>query len=242
MTGSSITSPSRPLIAVPAMSSGQVRGLRHSGSVVADAVLRSIAAAGGEPVIVPPVIDSGLYSRVDGIVLPGGSDIDPKRYGQEPDESYAGTDKPGQDDADAVAIAAAENLCIPALLICRGLQLWNVERGGTLFQHWPASGVDHVGHVHPVSVEARSLLAEALGTSEGVNVSSYHHQAIDELGQGLRVTSRGTDGCVEAVEDDEHTILAVQWHPEDRAETEAVDAALFEWIVVRANEHRNSRN
>lgn len=232
----------KPLIAVPAMSSGQVRGLRHSGSVVADAVLRSIAAAGGEPVIVPPVIDSGLYSRVDGIVLPGGSDIDPKRYGQAPDEFYAGTDLAGQDDADAAAIAAAENLGIPALLICRGLQLWNVERGGTLFQHWPTSDVDHVGQVHPVSVEARSLLAEALGTTENVDVSSYHHQAIDELGRGLRATSRGFDGCVEAVEDEEHTILAVQWHPEDRAETDAVDAALFKWIITRANEYSKSRN
>ncbi|GAA1854866.1 gamma-glutamyl-gamma-aminobutyrate hydrolase family protein [Brevibacterium marinum] len=232
----------KPLIAVPAMSSGQVRGLRYSGSVVADAVLRSIAAAGGEPVIVPPVVDSGLYARVDGIVLPGGSDIDPGRYGQTPDESYAGTDLPDQDDADAVAIAAAENLGLPTLLICRGLQLWNVERGGTLFQHWPADGVDHIGQVHPVSVDAQSLLAEALGTSENVAVSSYHHQAVDELGRGLRVTSRGNDGCVEAVEDDEHTILAVQWHPEDRAETDPVDRALFEWIVVRAEEHSQRRS
>lgn len=242
MSDRAVTAADKPLIAVPAMSSGQVRGLRHSGSVVADAVLRSIAAAGGEPVIVPPVVDSGLYSRVDGIVLPGGSDIDPARYGQKPDETYAGTDLPGQDDADAAAIAAAENNGIPALLICRGLQLWNVERGGTLFQHWPAGGVDHVGQVHPVSVDARSLLAEALGTSEDVSVSSYHHQAIDELGRGLRVTSRGTDGCVEAVEDDEHTILAVQWHPEDRAETEPVDRALFEWIVAKAKEHSKRRN
>ncbi|TSI15052.1 gamma-glutamyl-gamma-aminobutyrate hydrolase family protein [Brevibacterium aurantiacum] len=242
MTTASGTASSRPLIAVPAMSSGQVQGLRHSGSVVADAVLRSIAAAGGEPVIVPPVIDSGLYSRVDGVVLPGGSDIDPKRYGQEPDESYAGTDLPSQDDADAAAISAAENLGIPALFICRGLQLWNVERGGTLFQHWPAGDVDHVGQVHPVSVETGSLLARALETSEDVQVSSYHHQAIDELGRGLRVTSRGADGCVEAVEDDEHTILAVQWHPEDRADSEPVDRALFEWIVTRAAEHRQNRS
>lgn len=241
MTDAAGSTAGKPLIAVPAMSSGQVRGLRFSGSVVADAVLRSIAAAGGEPVIVPPVVDSGLYARVDGIILPGGSDIDPGRYGQQPDDSYAGTDLPGQDDADAAAIAAAENFAIPALLICRGLQLWNVERGGTLFQHWPAGGVDHVGQVHPVSVQAQSLLAEALGTNDDVDVSSYHHQAVDELGRGLRVTSRGTDGCVEAVEDDEHTILAVQWHPEDRAHTDPVDRSLFEWIVAQADEHSKRR-
>ena len=81
-----------------------------------------------------------------------------------------------------------------------------------------------------------------MNTSENVTVSSYHHQAIDELGRGLRVTSRGTDGCVEAVEDDDHTILAVQWHPEDRAQSEPVGRALFEWIVTQAAEHRQNRS
>lgn len=229
----------KPLIAVPAMSSGQVKGLRFSGSVVADAVLRGIAAAGGEPVIVSPIVDSGLYGQVDGIVLPGGSDIDPRRYGQEPDDTYAGTDHPGQDDADARAISAAEELGVPALLICRGLQLWNVERGGTLFQHWPRADIKHVGGVHPVRIEADSRLFTALGAGDVADVSSYHHQAIDRLGEGLQVTARSTDGCIEAVEDPEHTIIAVQWHPEDRAETEPVDRAVFDWIVAAAADHRS---
>ncbi|WP_420096468.1 gamma-glutamyl-gamma-aminobutyrate hydrolase family protein [Brevibacterium sediminis] len=231
----------RPLIGVPAMSSAKVNGLRYSGSVVADAVLRAIAAAGGEPVVVPPVLDSGLLSRVDGIVLPGGSDIDPRRYGQEPDETYAGTDFADQDRADAKAIAAAEEQGIPTLLICRGLQLWNVERGGSLFQHWPEAGVGHVGAVHAVEVTEGSRLADALGRAGAVDVSSYHHQAIDRLGEGLQVTARASDGCIEAVEDPNHAIVAVQWHPEDRAETEPVDSALFHWVVAQARDRMHSR-
>ena len=232
----------RPLIGVPAMSSAKVNGLRYSGSVVADAVLRAIAAAGGEPVVVPPVLDSGLLSRVDGIVLPGGSDIDPTRYGQQPDETYAGTDFADQDQADARAIAAAEEQGIPTLLICRGLQLWNVGRGGSLHQHWPDSDVEHVDSVHVVDVTEGSRLSAALGLSGAVDVSSYHHQAIDRLGEGLEVTARAADGCVEAVEDPNHAIVAVQWHPEDRAETEPVDSALFDWVVAQAKERMHSRH
>lgn len=231
----------KPLIGVPAMSSSRVNGLRHSGSVVADAVLRAIARAGGEPVIIPPVVTSGLLSHVDGIVLPGGSDIDPRRYGQEPDETYAGTDFADQDDADSRAIAAAVEQGIPTLLICRGLQLWNVERGGSLYQHWPDAGVDHVGAVHAVEVTEGSRLSDALGLAGAVDVSSYHHQAIDRLGEGLQVTARSSDGCIEAVEDPSHAIVAVQWHPEDRAETEPVDSALFAWVVAQARDRRHRR-
>ena len=231
----------RPFIAVPAMSSAKVNGLRHSGSVVADAVLRAIALAGGEPIVIPPVLDSGLLSHVDGIVLPGGSDIDPRRYGQEPDETYAGTDFADQDQADSRAIAAAEEQGLPTLLICRGLQLWNVERGGSLYQHWPEAEVAHVGAVHPIEVAQCSRLSEALGLSGAADVSSYHHQAIDRLGEGLQVTARAADGCIEAVEDPNHAIVAVQWHPEDRAETEAIDSALFAWVVAQARERMRSR-
>ncbi|UVI36543.1 gamma-glutamyl-gamma-aminobutyrate hydrolase family protein [Brevibacterium spongiae] len=231
----------RPLIGVPAMSSAQVKGLRYSGSVVADAVLRAIAVSGGEPVVIPPSLDGGLLAHVDGIVLPGGSDIDPRRYGQIPDETYAGTDFEGQDNADARAITAAEEQGIPTLLICRGLQLWNVERGGSLYQHWPESEVEHVGTVHSVEVAANSRLSEALGLSGTAYTSSYHHQAIDRLGEGLQVTARAADGCIEAVEDPNHAIVAVQWHPEDRAETEAVDSALFAWVVAQATERMRGR-
>ncbi|KAB1641010.1 gamma-glutamyl-gamma-aminobutyrate hydrolase family protein [Gulosibacter chungangensis] len=250
------------------MASAQIRGLRFSGTVVANAVLESIVRAGGEPVIVSPVAESGIWDRVDGIVLPGGSDINPARYGAEPDETHAGTDFDIQDDADARAIAAAESRGLPALLICRGMQLWNVERGGTMIQHWPSDQQEHVGTVHAVEVDAESRLAAALAdaapapapaaaaaaelptaelpaaelsAAESVTVSSYHHQAVGELGRGLRVVARASDGCVEALEDPSLNIVAVQWHPEDRAETLAVDQVLFDWVVQQAAEFRAAK-
>lgn len=234
-----------PLIAVPAMWSASAHGLRFSASVVANAVLAAIVRAGGAPVMLFP--DAPFdYARIDGIVLPGGSDIAPARYGQRPaGDRVVVTDFGGQDDADARAIAAAESLGVPALLICRGMQLWNVERGGTLHQHWEGDGAHaqrtgHLGEVHRVAVEPGSALAGIVG-GEPVEVSSYHHQAVDRVGDGLRVVARALDGCVEALEDPAADIVAVQWHPEDRAADVATDQALFDWLVARARAHRADR-
>lgn len=223
------------------MSSVQVKGLRYSGSVVADGVLRAIWRAGGEPVIVPLTIDSKLLQSVDGIVLPGGADINPARYGQHPDKTYSGADHLGQDDADARAIRLVDSLGVPALFICRGLQLWNVERGGSVHQHWKTNSVEHIDSIHTVDIEPNSLLAEVIGSTAGVPVSSYHHQSVDRVGDGLRVVARSDDACIEAIEDPSREIIAVQWHPEDRAETDPVDSALFSWIVQRAEAHRLAR-
>lgn len=230
----------RPLIAVPAMSSASVQGLRHAGSVAANAVLAGIARAGGDPVIVSPVTGFSSWDAIDGIVLPGGADVHPVRYGRLADEHDWRTDFAGQDDADAAAIAVAERCGVPALLICRGLQLWNVERGGTLVQHLPSEPVRHVGAVHDVDLVAGSLLHAAVGGAARIEVSSYHHQAIGDLGRGLRVVAHAPDGTIEAVEDPGLDIIAVQWHPEDRAGGQghgaATDAALFDWIVARARQ------
>jgi len=231
----------RPLIAVPAMWSGQVRGLRFSGSVVATAVLEAIADAGGEPVAVFPGREFDRWEAVDGMVLPGGSDIDPERYGQPAGEALTLTDFRGQDDADARAIARAEESGLPSLLVCRGMQLWNVERGGTLVQHWPDDPLQHVGTVHEIAVDPASRLGRCLGGRPGVEVSSYHHQAVDRVGEGLTVAARAADGCVEALEDPRLEILAVQWHPEDRARTVPTDQALFDWVVEAARRHRSHR-
>lgn len=237
----------KPLIAVPGMASAKIQGLRFSGTVVANAVLESIVRAGGEPVIVSPVAESAVWDLVDGIVLPGGSDINPARYGAEPDETHAGTDFDIQDDADARAITAAEERGLPTLLICRGMQLWNVERGGSMIQHWPSDQQEHVGTIHDVSVDADSRLATALGRAasyspEATSVSSYHHQAVGELGRDLRIVARASDGCVEALEDPSLNIVAVQWHPEDRAANLDIDQSLFDWVVAEAAEFRAKKN
>lgn len=243
--GGAAASP-RPLIGVPAMWSKNANGLRYSASVVANAVLAAIVRAGGSPVAVYP--DAPFdYSRVDGIVLPGGSDIAPARYGQTPiGDEVKVTDFPGQDDADARAIAAAEELGLPTLLICRGMQLWNVERGGTMHQHWESDSAEaqrtgHVGEVHDVALEPGSALAGVFDGAATVDVSSYHHQAVAELGRGLRVVARAHDGCVEALEDPSRDIIAVQWHPEDRADSVATDQRLFDWVVDRARARAASR-
>lgn len=237
---------SRPLIGVPAMWSKHANGLRFSASVVANAVLAAIVRAGGSPVTIYP--DAPFdYSRVDGIVLPGGSDIAPSRYGQQPmGDEVKVTDFEGQDDADARAIAAAEQLGLPTLLICRGMQLWNVERGGTMHQHWEsdsavAQRTGHVGEVHDVAVEPDSALAQVFGGAATVDVSSYHHQAVDRVGEGLRVVARAHDGCVEALEDPDARIVAVQWHPEDRADSVETDQVLFDWVVEQARAHSARR-
>lgn len=232
----------RPLIAVPAMWSEQIRGLRFSGSVVANAVLEAIVRAGGEPVLVFPGQAFTRWDLIDGIVLPGGSDIQPDRYGQPPAEGLTLTDFRGQDDADARAIAWAEQSGVPSLLICRGMQLWNVERGGSMVQHWPTEPMQHTGTVHEVSVDPTSRLGRAFGGRSDVDVSSYHHQAVDRIGEGLAVVARAADGCVEALEDSSLEILAVQWHPEDRADTVPTDQALFDWVVDAARRHREDRD
>ncbi|TLP78838.1 gamma-glutamyl-gamma-aminobutyrate hydrolase family protein [Nesterenkonia sphaerica] len=230
----------RPRIGVPAMWSESVNGLRYSGSVVANAVLESIVRAGGQPVMIFPGADFHDWDLLDGLVLPGGSDIAPGRYGQEPGPHLSVSDYSGQDDADARAIRAAEALGIPALLICRGMQLWNVERGGSLIQHWPREPQQHVSTVHDVAITPGTLLSHALQGSTSTDVSSYHHQAVGALGEGLRVVSRAGDGCVEALEDPEHQIIAVQWHPEDRAHHHPGDHALFAWIVSAAEDQRRT--
>lgn len=229
----------RPLIAVPAMWSEQIQGLRFSGSVVANAVLEAIVRAGGEPVLVFPGTAFTRWDLIDGMVLPGGSDIRPERYGQPVGEGLTLTDFRGQDDADARAIAWAEQSGVPSLLICRGMQLWNVERGGTMVQHWPTEPLQHTGTVHTVSVDPSSRLGQAFGGRPAVDVSSYHHQAVDRIGHGLAVVARADDGCVEALEDSRLEILAVQWHPEDRAGTVPTDQTLFDWVVAAARRHRD---
>lgn len=232
----------RPVIAVPAMWSAQIRGLRFSGSVVANAVLEAIVRAGGEPLPVFPGTAFTRWDLVDGMVMPGGSDIRPERYGQPAVEGVTLTDFDGQDDADARAISWAERSGVPTLLICRGMQLWNVERGGTMVQHWPTDPMQHTGTVHEVSVDPGSRLGQAVGGLQTVEVSSYHHQAVGRLGDGLAVVARAPDGCVEALEDSTLEILAVQWHPEDRADTVATDQALFAWVVEAARRHREDRD
>lgn len=239
----------RPLIAIPGRRSASVGVLRFGGTVAAEALCESVWAAGGEPLILhgpgaDPAADlTARLARFDGVLLPGGGDLDPARYGQSPAPETE-VAPPNDDDLDFGVVAAVLELGVPTLAICRGLQVLNVARGGSLHQHLnavppgsaasgavTAGAVVHRNAIHPVAVVAGSRLHAVTGR-ERLEVSSYHHQGVDRAGAGLRVTATAPDGGVEALETGE--ILAVQWHPEDLSATSPTDAALFADLVQRA--------
>ncbi|SEM17996.1 gamma-glutamyl-gamma-aminobutyrate hydrolase family protein [Nonomuraea pusilla] len=196
--------------------------------------VEQVARAGGQPVLLPPAGDPAqAVARLDGIVLAGGGDIDPARYGEEPHER-TGYVRDFRDTAEFAALAVALDAELPFLGVCRGLQVLNVALGGTLHQHLP-DVVGHGGHSPapgrfghlPVTATPGSRMAKALGTRP-VTVPHYHHQAIDRLAPGLTVTATAEDGTVEAVElDSAPFVVAAQWHPEA-----AEGGELFEALVA----------
>ena len=226
---------STPRIGVTGMWSNQIHGLRFDGSAVSAAVLRSVIRAGGEPLTL--FAESALPAEervrdLDALLVPGGADVDPARYGQEPDPATSPADFAAQDQFEAELMAAAIAQGVPVLAICRGFQLVNVEHGGTLVQDVPVDS-PHRNSVHDVTLASDSALAAAIGRSE-LPVSSYHHQAVDRVGDGLRVVGRASDGVVEALEHPTAELIAVQWHPEDTAASDPTQHAIFQWIVDRA--------
>ncbi|GII61706.1 gamma-glutamyl-gamma-aminobutyrate hydrolase [Sphaerisporangium krabiense] len=195
-----------------------------------------VARAGGQPVLLPPAGDPApLVERLDGIVVAGGGDVDPSRYGEEPHGRTSHV-REFRDAAEFALVAAALKAGLPFLGVCRGMQVLNVHLGGTLHQHLPDL-VGHDGHAPapgryghlPVRPEAGSGLAGVLG-ADPVQTAHYHHQAVARLGAGLVVAATSEDGAVEAVElPDRPFALAVQWHPET-----GEDIRLFRALVSAA--------
>jgi putative glutamine amidotransferase len=199
----------------------------------------TVAAAGGCPVLLAPSeseLDEDLVARrivgaLDALVLVGGGDVDPARYRQAPDVATSGVD-PGRDASELALLRAALGADLPVLAICRGMQLLNVELGGTLLQHVP-DAVGHDGHQPArgcfadveVTTEAGSVVAKIMGETAMVRCS--HHQAVDRLGEGLVVTARAADGLAEAVElPAARFVVGVQWHPEEDADRRPFRALL----------------
>jgi putative glutamine amidotransferase len=208
-----------------------------------------VSRAGGTAVLVPPQpIDSDAAARIvaglDGLIVCGGRDVDPALYGQEPG---AHTDKPDtrRDETERALYQAAIDAGLPFLGICRGQQVLNTLRGGTLIQHLPdvvGSNKYQLGNgvysTAEINVVAGTSLSSALGGDPKVLGALYHHQAIDKVGHGLSVVARSADGIVEAVELDGYPFgLAVQWHPEHTPE----DNRLFEALVSAAASYRSSK-
>jgi putative glutamine amidotransferase len=228
----------RPFIAVPAIRSPKISGLRRSGVVAADKILESIYRAGGDPYLLPPGDDIEERLRyADGAVIPGGADLDPSTYGSHNRHELTEESDPVQDAFDIAFARALLAMGLPFLAICRGMQIVNVALGGTLIQHLPETGVVHRESMHRVTLDAGCATATVMG-STGFDVSSYHHQAVGRLGEGLRVVGRAEDGCVEVVEHHDAPMLAVQWHPEDDADTAGHQQALFDSIVAEADLRR----
>jgi putative glutamine amidotransferase len=228
----------RPLIAVVGRRASKSSVLRFSGTIAAEAVCDAVLRAGGEPVIWHGGDREAIaeaparLSRFDGVVLPGGGDLSPARYAQAADAHCEAPDEL-QDEFDLAVIRAVLGHAVPALAICRGLQVLNVACGGTLRQHLPDGPVPHLGGLHEVAI-ARGTRLQQLAGADTITVSSYHHQGIDRLGAGLRAIACAPDGCVEAVEHGAAGVLAVQWHPEDQAGP--CDQALFDDLVARARD------
>ncbi|OKH62536.1 glutamine amidotransferase [Mycobacterium sp. SWH-M5] len=203
--------------------------------------------AGGIAVLLPPQPVDGdvadrVLDRLDGLVITGGPDVDPSRYGQQP---HPQTNEPARerDEWEFALLTGALARGIPVLGVCRGAQVLNTALGGTLHQHLP----DVIGHTHhqkgnaifgtsDVRTVPGTRLASLIG--ERSDAQCYHHQAIDRLGDGLVVSARDADGVIEAVEvPGEHFVLGVQWHPEERLD----DLRLFRAVVEAAKAYVTER-
>lgn len=214
----------KPLVLLSTASSQRDSGLRRVDSLTGQNYSEALADAGALPVMVSnlaPQLAREFIERAQALILTGGADVDPQLFGEEPLPGLGHVDL-GRDEFEIALYRAARERGIPVLGICRGIQVINVAEGGTLIQHLGDSEglLQHdqrnIGPVlsHTVSLEPDSILARALGKGS-IRTNSFHHQAIKDLGQGLRVVGRSSDGVIEAVEGSAGSlVLGVQWHPE----------------------------
>ena len=241
--------PSSPVIGITCvtLAGPHMRGGTH------DAVPRDYADcvvhAGGVPVLlpnVPPRAAAALLAGLDGLILAGGWDIDPATYGREP-EAKLGLVEQERDRLEVALVRAAYEAGMPIFAICRGVQMLNVARGGTLMQHIPASVANALRHEqkdvapdalsHHVDIVAGTRLHE-LARATRARVNSFHHQAVDVVADGFVVSARAPDGVIEGIEDPGQPFcLGVQWHPE-RAPRDPLSRVLFEHFVQAARRAR----
>lgn len=247
----------RPLIAVTTTSYSGAE-YRTPQILLGSPYLEAVQRVSATPVLLTPAHSQAsiaeLVDAVDGLVLTGGEDIDPSRYGHKPHPKLE-TVNHTRDEMELRALARALELRMPVLAICRGLQLLNVHFGGTLFQHLPSEkpgGVIHEQSApinerwHGARVEPGSRV-EKLFAAQTFQINSFHHQGIDRLGAGLRAVGWADDGLVEAVEATDYPwVIGVQWHPE-RGEVEVPedhrhpDWQLFFAFAEEARAYREAR-
>jgi putative glutamine amidotransferase len=205
------------------------------------AYVRALESVGLVPLVIPPLTDPGaalgLLDVVAGLLLTGGEDVDPSLYGDTPHPAL-GPVNCSRDVTELALLAGARARRLPTFAICRGIQVVNVGLGGTLVQDLPSQREDVNAHeldderaerVHGVRLDPASRLATIVG-AQTVDVNSIHHQAVDRLGESMRVNARAGDGVIEGVESDDPSwwMVGVQWHPEELTTTpEPWDRRLF---------------
>lgn len=206
--------------------------------------VEAILKNGGIPLIIPVISDrsgiAAMVERIDGLLVPGGQDVAPHLYGEEPcpQVSFARA----QDDLfEMELIRQMKEAGKPILGICRGEQIINVTFGGTLYQDIPTMIKSTINHVqslkirsepmHFAQIAADSHLAKLLGVTK-VHINTYHHQAVKDVAEGFRAVGVAKDGIIEAIESEDGSIIGVQWHPELMLEGAAEFKRLFEGFIA----------
>lgn len=188
-----------------------------------------------------------ILNVIDGILLPGGGDIDPLRYGEEPKPGL-GAVSPLRDENDLILLKLAEEMNVPVLGICYGMQLLNVFRGGGIIQDIERERPNSLNHQqgeprerlsHWITIAENSLLFDSKRKNR-VLVNSHHHQGVDRIGENLFVSATATDGIIEAVEDSRpgRFNLGVQWHPEICFRSDELSGMIFKKFIATAGKER----
>jgi putative glutamine amidotransferase len=234
---------SRPAVIIPARFSESASGLRYRAEVAAAKLLQAVWDAGGEPLVLHPTAPQPRIEELsdrlwmaDAVLLPGGGDMSPHWYGQEPLPSLYGVNQ-DQDAFDLVMARWAIQEKIPLLAICRGSQVVNVALGGTLVQDMSEAtgGRNHRQLVQDIELAADSPLRDVV-PSDRLTISCSHHQCIDELADKLQPAAYAADGTIEAVTLAGHEgwFLGLQWHLEDLADSDPVQQGIFRAFVTAA--------
>ena len=226
---------SRPLI-------GITTDLEDKSNLIESAYSKRIESSGGAPILIPTIADASgsefllrIISVIDGLLIPGSRDMDPKFYGEPPHPAINPMNAERTETEFEVLRLALER-CIPVLGICGGMQFINVFFGGSICQDikalMPDAFVHEGGVVHEVKVDSDTLFYDLI-KKDAFEVKSYHHQAIGRLGENLRATAFSTDGIIEGIESPDSRVVGVQWHPE--LEDSEISKALFAWFLSEAS-------
>jgi putative glutamine amidotransferase len=242
-----------PLVLIPAyrLSPGRVTRWDSGAVAVPDPYVRAVSRAGATAVIVPPSIEDApadVLPSFHGLLLIGGGDVAPSRYGAEDHPEQYGMDE-ARDSLEIALVEEARRIEMPVLAVCRGAQIVNAAHGGSLFQHLPEAeglgehAIPNAGGptLHDVKLSPDGRIAGATH-ADVLSCSSHHHQGIDAVGKGLVAVGWSDDGLVEAVEGDQGWLVAVQWHPEHTAQSDPAQQALFDALAVRAAVFREERS